>query len=169
MDPRALIELMQSLLQAYGLLGLVIGLMLVSILTTFIPLPMDLVVLYIVGKGFDPALVAFAAAVGTTLAACVDYLIGYIGSGWIIRRMDQEKFARTNSWLERWGSIAIFSLSLLPAPFEIVAVAVGALRMRFWKFVVATFAGKIIKYGVFAFFGSVAIEMVKAYISSVIP
>lgn len=149
-----------NLFQSYGLLGLILGFMLLSLLTVFLPVPIDLVTIYAVEKGFNPILIILVASIGTTLAGCVDYLIGRVGSIFFIKRIKKETFDKTYRWLERWGFLAVFFTSFIPSPFEVVAITVGLLKMNFHKFFLATLLGKLLKYSLFVYLGTFILTLI---------
>lgn len=151
--------LIQNLFQSYGTLGLILGFMLLSLMTAFLPIPIDVVTIYAVEKGFNPILIVLVASIGTTLAGCVDYLIGRLGSIFFIKRIKKETFDKTHNWLERWGFVAVFFTSFIPSPFEVVAITVGLLKMNFYKFFLATLLGKLLKYSLFVYFGTFILTM----------
>lgn len=152
--------IIQNLFQSYGPLGLILGFLLLSLMTTFLPIPIDLVAIYAVEKGFNPVLIVLVAAIGTTIAGCIDYLIGYIGSVFFIKRIKKETFDKTHRWLERWGFAAVFFTSFIPSPFEVVAITVGLLKMNFYKFILATLLGKLLKYSLFVYFGTFILGLI---------
>ena len=46
----------------------------------------------------------------------------------------------------------LFVVSLIPNPiFDLVGVAAGALRYPIWRFLIAVWAGKILKFSIFAY------------------
>ena len=50
-------------------------------------------------------------------------------------------------WMKKWGSATIFVFSLAPfLPFDVAGIAAGALRFPLWKFLIASFLGKVILY-----------------------
>ena len=54
----------------------------------------------------------------------------------------------------RWGFLTLLVLSAVPNPlFEFAGITAGAVRMNFWRFLLAVFIGKTIRALVLAFVG----------------
>jgi uncharacterized membrane protein YdjX (TVP38/TMEM64 family) len=47
--------------------------------------------------------------------------------------------------MKRYGTATIFLFSLTPLPFDIAGIAAGAVRFPYWKFLMATIAGRLPK------------------------
>jgi uncharacterized membrane protein YdjX (TVP38/TMEM64 family) len=47
-------------------------------------------------------------------------------------------------WMDRYGAWAIFGVALVPIVlFDLVGLASGALKIRWWKFLLAAWCGKV--------------------------
>ena len=56
--------------------------------------------------------------------------------------------------MEKYGAPAIFVLAFVPNPiFDLAGMAAGAIRMEWWKFLLAASAGKILRFILLAYFG----------------
>jgi membrane protein YqaA with SNARE-associated domain len=56
-------------------------------------------------------------------------------------------YLRAESWMKRWGMWAIMLFAFIPlVPFDIAGLASGALRFPVWKFMVAGWIGKSVKF-----------------------
>lgn len=87
-------------------------------------------------------LVALASGIGAALGESAAYLAGY--GGVVIITPGQAKwYRRAEDWMRRHGSATIFIFSITWFPFDVVGIAAGALRFPFWKFLVATIAGRV--------------------------
>lgn len=146
----AILQAVQSFLVRYGLLGLLFGSFLGSLI--FFPAPLEIVTTSVVAMGYDPVQVAVVMTLGSVVGGVVNYYLGFAGSKVMLKEKDIKKIER---WINRWGDPMVFVTSLLPFPFDIVAVAVGILRMRFRDFIVASTLGKVIKFLFFALLGSI--------------
>jgi len=87
-------------------------------------------------------IVALAAAIGGGLGETTAYLAGY-GGAVVISPGQSKWYERAEKWMKRYGSATIFAFSLSWLPFDIVGIAAGALRFTYWKFLLATLAGRL--------------------------
>ena len=92
---------------------------------------------------WDPMFVAIAAGTGDALGEMTAYWVGYVGE----RIVDYEHlpaYSKAATWMDRYGVWAIFGIALLPIiPYDLIGMAAGALKIRWWKFFLATWAGKL--------------------------
>lgn len=92
---------------------------------------------------FSWAWVALAAAIGGGLGEFTAYLVGYAGKVAIAPEQSRW-FERAEDWMRRYGSITVFAFALAPfLPFDIAGIAAGTLKFPFWKFILATLAGRV--------------------------
>ena len=101
------------------------------------------IVLYPVTGPVGPVVVGLAGGAGAGIGEMTGYLVGYSGRGIIARA---KIYNRLVGWVERWGAIGVFIFSLVPLVFDLVGIAAGALRIPFWKFVLACWLGRTILY-----------------------
>jgi len=134
----------------YGYLG--IFLISLSCVTILFPLPWEAVVIA-AGATMNPLLVGLVATVGATIGELSSYLVGYLGKRIIIDKYS-EKYAGAESWMNRYGSFAIFLFALLPILlFDLIGIVAGASRFPLWKFILACFAGRLIRCLIEAYLG----------------
>ncbi|TET76056.1 MAG: DedA family protein, partial [Dehalococcoidia bacterium] len=63
-------------------------------------------------------------------------------------------YPRLEQWMTRRGFIAITVLSFVPNPFfDVAGATAGALRFPLWKFLLACFVGKTLRYIPLAWLG----------------
>ena len=128
--------------EQYGYLGAFL-VAFISSITIFFPIPGIVVILAIAANpAFNWALVALAAGIGGALGEFTAYLAGY-GGAVVIAPEQSRWYKRAENWMRRYGSATIFVFSLTWLPFDIVGIAAGALRFPFWKFLLATLAGRL--------------------------
>lgn len=128
--------------EQYGYLGAFL-IAFISSITIFFPIPGIVVILAIAANpAFNWALVALAAGIGGALGEFTAYLAGY-GGAVVIAPEQSRWYKRAENWMRRYGSATIFVFSLTWLPFDIVGIAAGALRFPFWKFLLATLAGRL--------------------------
>jgi membrane protein YqaA with SNARE-associated domain len=95
---------------------------------------------------YNPIFVALVGATGTTLGEAVGYYSGYLGKN--IVDFKNNKIA---SLVKKYGAPIIFVFALMPLPlFDIIGIASGYLRIKFYKFYIACFVGKFVKMAIYA-------------------
>jgi membrane protein YqaA with SNARE-associated domain len=93
--------------------------------------------------GLFPLWVGLLASVAESLGELTGYLIGFSGRGFA---ENNRFYPRIERWMQRRGGIALFVASSIPNPlFDLVGVAAGTLKYPVWRFLVAVWAGKLIK------------------------
>lgn len=113
--------------------------------TVLIPAP-SLIVVISAALTYNPIFVALAGALGTTLGETVGYCSGYLGKN--IVDFENNKIA---GWVKKYGIPIIFVFAVIPIPlFDIIGVASGYLRIKYYKFFVVCFIGKFIKMAIYA-------------------
>jgi membrane protein YqaA with SNARE-associated domain len=129
-------------LGAYGYLGVFVLTLLAS---ASIVLPSPAVgVALIAGRTLDPWLVGVLAGVGASLGEITGYLAGLGGSELASR---SRFYSRVERWVQRWGVLTIFALSVIPGPvFDLAGIAAGTMRMPFRRFIVACMLGKVLRF-----------------------
>ena len=125
--------------------------------TVFVPVPGLTAAgqtLIVVGSRtlWDPGVV-LAGAAGMTLAESTAYLTGAVARGVSeerkvpLRGRLGEGLRRAAGWVDwlmaRYGFVTLLVLSAIPNPlFEFAGITAGAVRMNFWRFLVAVAIGK---------------------------
>jgi len=140
----------------YGYLG--IFLLSLTCVTILFPIPWEAAVIG-AGATLNPLLLGTVATVGATIGELSSYLVGYLGKK-IIFDEYSEKYKKAEFWMKRYGSFAIFFFALLPVLiFDFIGIVAGSARFPLWKFILACFAGRLIRclveaylgYGIFGF------------------
>jgi len=123
---------------------------LVSSATMFLPAP-GFAIIFAMSAFLNPFLVGIVAGIGSSFGELTSYLVGYSGSSKVSRT---KLYSQHKKGLQKYGMPAIFILSALPNPvLDIAGIAAGAIKMPVWKFLLATIAGKIVKYLIIAYTG----------------
>ena len=90
-----------------------------------------------------PLGVALLASVAESTGELSGYLLGFSGRG---MAENHRLYPRIERWMRRRGGIVLFLVSTIPNPlFDLVGIAAGTLRYPSWRFLVAVWAGKLIK------------------------
>lgn len=123
--------------------------------TVILPMP-GLALAFAAGSSLTPWLVGLAFGTGAALGELTGYLAGYGGSAIL---SDQFFIGRIVSLLRRWGAWMVFVLGVIPNPaFDIVGVTAGALRIPVWQFLIAAWAGNVLKATMVAYAGAGTVD-----------
>lgn len=115
---------------------------------------------------------ALLCTIASTLGGGIGWGIGYFGGrpvfNWFFRKGGKEKFEAVEKLYAEYGSFAVFFSAFSPLPYKIFTIASGVLNMNFWKFMLASFLGRGMRFFIVSlvlmFFG----EFIKQYIEAVI-
>lgn len=136
-------------LETYGYLGAFL-IALVTSATIILPVP-GIVLIGALGAAYDPVLIGLAAGAGSALGEITGYMAGF--SGQVVFE-NSRFYPRLERWMTRRGFIAITVLSFVPNPFfDVAGATAGALRFPLWKFLLACFVGKGLRYILVAWLG----------------
>jgi membrane protein YqaA with SNARE-associated domain len=137
-------------LKGYGYLGaFLISLTLNA--TIFLPTG-NFLVLAALGAILPSAtMVGLAGGIGAAIGELTGYMAGYSGQAIVSR---QKVYARLKGWMEKWGVLTIFFLSMAPLFFDLAGIAAGVVRFPLWKFFLACWLGRTILYLLVAWGGA---------------
>lgn len=150
------------------------GLALNSFIESFFLVPPPDIILSIMDLA-QPSKALFYALVCTiasALGGIVGYGIGYWGGrpafNWLFRKGGKEKFEAVEKLYDKYGTAAVFFSAFTPVPYKVFTIASGILNMNFWKFLIASFFGRGLRFFIVSlvlmFFG----EAIKQYVELVI-
>ena len=147
-------------LEGYGYLG---AFLISLILNATIVLPAgNFLVLAALGAVLPSAtLVGLAGGIGAAIGELTGYMAGYSGQAVVSR---QRVYTRLKGWVEKWGVLTIFLLSVVPLVFDLAGIAAGVLRFPLWKFFLACWLGRTILYLVVAWGGALGWEVVLRFL-----
>ena len=100
-------------------------------------------------------IVGLAGGIGVAIGELTGYMAGYSGQAIVSR---QKVYTRLKGWVEKWGVLTIFLLSVVPLLFDLAGIAAGVLRFPLWKFFLACWLGRTILYLVVAWGGALGWE-----------
>jgi len=109
-----------------------------------------------------PILVGLAGGAGAAIGEITGYMAGYSGRGMV---KNSQLYGRVEGWMKRWGAITIFIFSVVPFVFDLVGLAAGVLRFRFWKFLLLCGLGRSLLYVVFILLAALGFKTLLTYIS----
>lgn len=167
------IDLGEENLEGFGYAGIFLA-NLASTATVFIPVPgltaAGQALILSGGETLSPVPVGLLGGTGMALGEITAYVAGSMGGevargreiggpAWFRRVVG--RVARAVSWLmARYGMLTLFVLSAVPNPaFELAGLTAGAVRMNFWRFMLAVLAGKNVRGLALAFLGAHSIEI----------
>lgn len=157
-----------SHLRRYGYLGVFL-VPLIGSASFILPMP-GLAVIATGGALLDPVfgvpawiVVGVVAGTGEAIGELTGYAAGYGGRAVLHER---RFMGRMEGWMQKQGSLVMFTLSVLPNPFfDVAGVIAGAVRMPIWKFFVAVLSGKIIKSLYIAGAGALGLSIIERWTS----
>jgi len=100
-------------------------------------------------------LVGLVGGLGAAVGEMTGYAAGYSGQAIITR---QRVYTWLKGWVQRWGMLTIFILSIVPFVFDLAGIAAGVVRFPLWKFFLACWLGRTILYLVIAWGGALGWE-----------
>lgn len=102
---------------------------------------------------FDPASVAISAGLGDAIGEMTAYWVGYVGEKIIVDE-HVPAYQKAVSWMDRYGAWAVFGIALIPIlPYDLIGMAAGALKIKWWKCFLATLSGKMPRAFLVAYLG----------------
>ena len=140
-------------LSEYGYLGVFI-ISLLSSATIFIPAP-GWVAVIALGGILNPYILGIIAGIGSGIGELTGYMIGNGARNLTSRELDTQR-----KLIKKYGLWIIMVLAFIPNPlFDAAGLVAGALKIPVWKFMLATIAGRIIRFVVLAYFGAWALAI----------
>jgi uncharacterized membrane protein YdjX (TVP38/TMEM64 family) len=110
---------------------------------SFTMFPRPLITLFAV-VAFGPWLGVGYALAGILLAAASNYYVGRMMNRATVRKIAGNRLNRISEVLRRRGLIAMTAVRLVPiAPFAVVGLVAGAIRVRLHHFIAGTFLGML--------------------------
>ena len=90
-----------------------------------------------------PVIVGLVGGTGAAIGEMTGYIAGRSGRSLLARG---SLYHRVETWVHRWGGLTIFVFSIVPLVFDLVGIAAGAMRYRFWKFLLFCWLGRMVLY-----------------------
>lgn len=140
-----------------GLLGYG-GMFLITLLgamTLFVPGP-TMVAAFVIGATLNPFLVSLVAGLGSAIGESTGYSAGYATRALVEEREGKNRwYERIFGWMRSHPFFTIFILAAIPNFLtDVSGLIAGRIRYPYLKFLLATFLGKTIRFGMSAFLGA---------------
>lgn len=124
-------------------------------MTLFIPGP-TMVATFLAGKALNPLVISIVAGLGSALGEFTGYSAGYASRGFVAPETDQSRwYDRLFHWISAYPFLTILILAAIPNFLtDLSGIIAGRIAYPFSKFLLATFIGKSIRFGIAAFIGA---------------
>lgn len=161
---------MNNFFQSMGIWGLTLNSFIESF---FLVPPPDIILIAMDIASPDKALYyAFVCTIASALGGGAGYAIGYWGGrpafNWIFRKKGHENFEKVEKLYNKYGTFAVFFSAFTPIPYKVFTIASGILSMNFWKFMVASFFGRGLRFFIVSLVLMIFGATIKQYIEWVI-
>lgn len=165
-------ELLSQINNFFQTLG-VPGLALNSFIESFflVPPPDFLLITMDLAKPQNALFYATVCTIASALGGATGYGIGYFGGRPVFNflfKNKHEQFENVEKLYNKYGSAAVFFSAFTPIPYKVFTIASGILNMNFWKFFVASFFGRGLRFFIVSIVLMMFGETIKEYIEWVI-
>ncbi|MFZ3170256.1 MAG: VTT domain-containing protein [Candidatus Methanoperedens sp.] len=134
-----------ALLDVFIFYGMV-GLFIVSFLSSLIPIPTEAVVFGLLGAGGDSGIIFIILTLGSILGAFLGYLIGKHGLTKLIRSYkNEEKQEQTNRYFLKYGAFLLLVSPWIPFVCNLAPVVAGIQNYDSKRFLILISIANIIK------------------------
>lgn len=133
-----------------GLIGLFISAFLAA---TVLPLSSEVVLSALYLNDFNPWWLLLVATLGNVLGSVVNYLAGYYGSDYFIKKLlktPPEVFEKSRQRFQKWGLVSLL-FAWVPVIGDPLTLIAGVLRVNFMAFVILVSLGKALRYALLLF------------------
>ncbi len=132
-----------------------LGLFLASFLAaTVIPFSSEIIFSAMVFSGLDPWTCVWVATAGNFAGGMTSYYVGLLGKiEWIEKyfHIKKEKIEKTTGRIQKYGDWFAF-FSFVPFIGDVIAVATGFFRCKWWKVAISMLVGKFARYIAWMYF-----------------
>lgn len=112
----------------------------------FIPIPFaPIIIIASFNPELNPNIIALIGALGVTAGRTSFFMFNYYGGGKLMSPRIKKNISPLKKFLKKYGWIGSFIAALTPfPPDDFVIILLGITKFSPWKFVITTFAGKLI-------------------------
>lgn len=117
-----------------------------------VPIPLETILIPLMhARRKEIFVISTIALLGCVFAAAVGYVIGYfvfdaIGAQLVSLVSTQEQFEQVSQKMQEEGFWFVFSVGIIPIPFQIAMLAAGATQYSFLLFVLASTLSRALRY-----------------------
>ena len=161
---------MNDSFQAMGVQGLALN----SFIESFflVPPPDFLLIAMDLANPKKALFYALICTIASAFGGVIGYSIGYYGGrpafNWFFRKGGKEKFEAVEALYNKYGTLAVFFSAFTPIPYKVFTIASGILSMNFFKFMLASFFGRGLRFFIVSIVLMLFGEAIKQYIELVI-
>lgn len=161
---------MNDFFQAMGVQGLALN----SFIESFflVPPPDFLLIAMDLANPSKALFYALICTIASALGGAVGYSAGYWGGrpvfNFFFKKGGKEKFESVENLYNKYGTLAVFFSAFTPIPYKVFTIASGILNMNFWKFMIASFFGRGLRFFIVSTVLMLFGEAIKQYIELVI-
>ena len=161
---------MTEFFKSMGIWGLVLN----SFVESFflVPPPDFLLIVMDLANPAKSLWYALVCTIASAFGGAFGYGIGYWGGrpafNWLFRKGGKEKFEAVENLYNKYGTLAVFFSAFTPLPYKVFTIASGILSMNFWKFMLASFLGRGLRFFIVSIVLMLFGEAIKQYIELVI-
>ena len=120
--------------------------------STIVPIPLEAVLIPLMQARREKLwLIALMATIGCIIGAIFGYALGYylfdVVGDWMINTFSNpEQFEQVKQKMQAQGFWFVFTLGIVPIPFQIAMLAAGATKYSIFLFLLATVIARSIRY-----------------------
>jgi membrane protein DedA with SNARE-associated domain len=119
----------------------------------FFLLPVETLVPYYSSLEHNGLLLLGIALSTALVAQLVNYGAGHLASNTVINDLiGQKRFQKIKYYIDKYGSLAVFIFNLFPLASSVLSLTAGMVRFSFWRLILFSFLGLLIKYIVLVYF-----------------
>ncbi len=133
--------LLTSLVYSHGLLGLFA---IAFLSASLLPFPSEPVII-LATKFFDPLTIILVVTIASTLAALINYYVGFKGLRHFLVKRDEKGEVKAEKWFKKWGTPVLIASPWIPFIGDLFPVAAGTLKMSWKKFLFYILIARIVK------------------------
>jgi membrane protein YqaA with SNARE-associated domain len=131
----------RTLLLSYGLIGLLV----VSLISSVVPVPTEPVVFELLHAGENPKILLAVLVIGSIIGALVGYSLGKYGLKKIIPFHNEEREKNAQKYFRRYGTLFLLISPWIPIVGDLAPMVAGIENYESKRFLVIISIAKIIK------------------------
>jgi membrane protein YqaA with SNARE-associated domain len=140
-------------LAALGYIGVFL-VTLIGAMTLFLPAPTAVAVVAVAAV-LNPVITCVVAGLGSAIGETTGYTAGYATLALIESKERRSAwYWKVLEWMHKYPFLTLFILSAIPNFLtDLAGLVAGRMRYAYYRYFIATFLGKTIRYGLIAYFG----------------